>query len=271
MKKNLLDLSKKIDDEIVEVFDAIESVAKTLRAPFFVVGAFARDAILQYGYGINTIRATRDIDLAIIVSNWEEYNVLKQSLLKTGKFKKGNNNPGRIVYKDTFPIDIVPFGKVEDKMGFICWPPENNFRINALGFKESFNHSILVRMRSDTPLDIRFASLTGQAILKLISWNDDYPNRAKDAQDLLLIMLNYIDAGNQDRYYEDIELLEMDYELASARLLGRDIAKIFTAKLYTEILKILKEETIEEGRNRLIIDMIEGNFSFYNDFEKLCP
>ena len=32
-----------------------------MSAPFFVIGATARDIILKYGYGIETIRATNDI------------------------------------------------------------------------------------------------------------------------------------------------------------------------------------------------------------------
>ena len=31
--------------------------------PFFVVGASARDIVLKFGFGIETIRATNDIDL----------------------------------------------------------------------------------------------------------------------------------------------------------------------------------------------------------------
>jgi predicted nucleotidyltransferase len=62
MSKNLLDLSGKIDDLTGGLFVAIASVATSLGIPFFVVGATARDMILSYGYGIQTIRATYDID-----------------------------------------------------------------------------------------------------------------------------------------------------------------------------------------------------------------
>jgi len=173
MIRNLLDLSKKIDGLTVEVVQAINDVAVNLGIPFFIVGAAARDIILRYGYGIETIRATVDIDLAVRVSNWEQYNMLKGGLTKTGLFTEDSRQAQRILYKSGFPIDIIPFGKVEDQNGLVSWPPDYDIKINTFGFEEAFDHSILVRLRSDPDLDVRFASLEGQAILKLISWDDN--------------------------------------------------------------------------------------------------
>jgi len=62
MKESLLDLSGKIDGFRVRLFETIATVAESLRVPFFVVGAMARDIILSLGYDIKTGRATEDID-----------------------------------------------------------------------------------------------------------------------------------------------------------------------------------------------------------------
>ncbi len=272
MTRKLLDLSQKIDEFMVQVVEAIDNVATNLNIPFFVVGATARDVILKYSYDINTIRATIDIDLAVRVPDWEQYDMLRRDLIMTGMFENDNRVPQRILYQGSYPVDIVPFGKVQDQNGHISWPPEHEIKLNALGFEESFNDSILVRLRSDPPLDVRFASLVGQAVLKLISWKDDYPNRAKDAHDLLWIMLRYIDSGNQERLFgEESDLLEKDFELASARLLGRDIGKMIDTRLEKEIINILEEETKEEGQFRLIIDMISGNIPRYYEFDSILP
>lgn len=272
MSRRLLELSQKIDESIVQVVEAIDNVASNLNIPFFVVGATARDVILKHGYDIDTISATIDIDLAVRVPDWEQYEVLRRDLILTGMFEEDRRQPQRVLYEGSYPVDIVPFGKVQDQEGHISWPPDYGVKLNALGFEESFNDSILVRLRSDPPLDVRFASLVGQAILKLISWNDNYPNRAKDAQDLLLIMLKYLDSGNQERLYgEETDLLEQDYELASARLLGRDIGGIVDTKLEKEIIKILEEETKEEGQYRLIIDMMKGNMPRFYEFDSILP
>jgi hypothetical protein len=73
MTKRLLDLSGEIDTFILDLLENIARVAESLSAPFFVVGATARDIVLKYGYGIETIRATNDIDLGVQVSGWDQY------------------------------------------------------------------------------------------------------------------------------------------------------------------------------------------------------
>ena len=62
MNKNLLDLSGKIDELIVSIYETIAKVADSSGIKYFIVGASARDIVLRYGYGIHTIRATVDID-----------------------------------------------------------------------------------------------------------------------------------------------------------------------------------------------------------------
>ena len=65
-----LDLSGKIDRFLVEIFEKIVSAAESVNTAFFVVGASARDIILKFGFDIETIRATNDIDLGVRVSDW---------------------------------------------------------------------------------------------------------------------------------------------------------------------------------------------------------
>lgn len=61
MNKNLLDLSEKIDQLTVSVYETITKVADSSGIKYFIVGASARDIVLRYGYGIHTIRATVDL------------------------------------------------------------------------------------------------------------------------------------------------------------------------------------------------------------------
>jgi len=66
MNEKLLDLSEKIDQFTVELFDVISDVADSLNVPFFVVGASAREWVLKLGYGLPTDRATQDVDLGVL-------------------------------------------------------------------------------------------------------------------------------------------------------------------------------------------------------------
>lgn len=273
MKSTSLDLSEKIDPGIVSVLEAINDVALSMEIPFFVIGATARDVILGLGLEIETGRATLDIDLAVQVSNWPEFEKLSEGLIATGHFSK-TKAVQRLIFKNTLPLDIVPFGSIASPEDSISWPPDNEPTMSVVGFRECYEHSVLVRLRSKPDLYVRFASPGGLAIMKLLSWEDNYPNRRKDAQDLFLIMRTYCDAVNLERLYEEnadiLEIEGIDFEIACARLLGRDIGQMLAAAAKGRILEILENETKVDSRHRLVGDIVvatmlsgetEGNIS----------
>jgi predicted nucleotidyltransferase len=263
MRKNLLDLSGKIDPVLVDVFDAIAGVAAARHIRYFVVGATARDMILHHGYGVRIRRATVDIDLGVEVVDWEEFHTLKEGLIASGQFEP-TRAAQRLVYRQSLPVDIVPFGPLERDDGEISWPPDHSVRMNVQGFEDAYQDAHMVRLRSEPVLDIPFASLAGLAILKIIAWNDRFPQGRKDAGDLVFLMSNYLDAGNQERLAEEYpELLEgddFDYERAGVRLLGLDMGKVMSPRTREVILGILDRETGDPQRYRLVEDMM-GHFS----------
>ncbi len=268
MMQKLIDLSGKIDDQILEVLEAISNIAASLDIQFFVVGAAARDIILHYGFGVEIKRATEDVDLGVIVGNWQEFSNLSDEILKSGLFKR-DKNPQRFIYEDDFPVDIVPFGQISEPDKIIAWPNGDGVEMNTLGFKEAYDNSVVIRLKTNPDFEIKFASLAGLAAMKIISWKDNYPNRRKDARDFEYIMQNYIDAGNFERVYsgEESDILEDDYEVMSAKLLGRDMATILTPTSKDYILKILDDETGEQDRYRFIEDMRAGFTFIRDDFE----
>lgn len=74
--------------------------------------------------------------------------------------------------------------------------------MSLFAFEESYEYAVTVRLSSDPELDIRLPTLPGLALMKIISWEERYPERAKDAEDLSLIMNSYEDAGNFERLYD---------------------------------------------------------------------
>ncbi|MEA1926800.1 MAG: hypothetical protein U9N73_01230 [Candidatus Auribacterota bacterium] len=73
MIKNSLDLSDKIETPLIKIVDEVNRVTEELTIPYFLIGAAVRDLILTTAYGINTIRATADIDFAICISDWDQF------------------------------------------------------------------------------------------------------------------------------------------------------------------------------------------------------
>lgn len=264
MTKRLLDLSGKIDG-LIPVFEDITGIADALGIPFFVLGATARDLILEVGYGIRSFRATRDLDLAIQIEDWKIFDTLSATLLETGQFRK-DRSPHRLIYKKELPIDIVPFGLIENEEGEITWPPENETSMSVTGFDEAYAHTLSIRLKAEPTLEIKVASLPGLVVLKLISWKDRSFGKDRDASDLAHIIKNYYQAGNEDRLYNENYniMIELDHRIeeAGARLLGQDIATLIKPKTKDIILRILDEETDENGESKLITSVVRGSLSY---------
>ena len=271
MTSILFNLSGKIEKPIVDALYFLKRIVDSFGIPFFVIGAFSRDLILKHGYGIEPRRKTGDIDVGVEVANWEQFEKLKESLIATSQFSLTPDK--QRLRCGTILIDILPFGPITDEDKKISWPPEHKLMMSRVGFGEAYEHSVTVRLGSDPELDIKLASLPGLAIMKLISWKEKYPNRKRDADDLLLIMNKYEEAGNSERLYEeDLPLLQeegFDTKLAGTRLLGRDMARISNLATFRIIKGILDAETEEMGQYKLITDMIRETGSSDTRFDEI--
>jgi len=276
MKDTLLDLSGKIDELTLGLYEALDGATVSGGVPFFLVGATARDMILAFGYGIPIKRATLDVDIGLRVADWQQFERLKQSLLDTNEFN-ATRDIKRIRYREQIWVDIIPFGPVEGGTRAIKWPPDQAVMMSVAGFEEAYRSAQQVRLRVDPPLDIRVATPAGLTLLKIAAWGDRRSNR--DARDLAHIITTYLDAGNLDRLMEDhSDLLgNFDYVRAGARLLGRDIGHIAEADTKERIAAILEAETADRSHYKLVRQMMlssslseeEGEKSFEDNLTLL--
>ena len=269
MNKSLLDITAEIDRNTIDVIETINNVAKTIRLQFMVVGAIARDLFFEHIHNISPYRATLDIDLGVRVSQWDHFERLKQGLIKTGRFKE-RRELNRLEYVDNLYIDLIPFGPIAGPGSKVSWPPKGDMVMNVLGFEEAFQSSVTVTLRSNPLLQIKVVTLAGLAVMKFVSWKDKYPERAKDASDLALIIKTYADAGNAERIFEELSEFvdsdQFDYVSAGARLLGRDMSAIMSYEARKEILDVLNYETGEQDQPKLIVDMISTGALSGTDF-----
>ena len=218
------------------------------------------DIMLRDAYGLSVRRATQDIDIAIRISDWSQYNSLTDTLVSTGDFKRVGVGH-RFIFRATEPIDIVPFGEIAGQGKRIAWPPSEEFVMGVLGFDEAFRSAILVTLRQQPRLDVRVSTLAGLAVMKLISWSEAYPKRGKDGEDFYLIAASYIDAGNDERLYaeaSDLRNVEnFDRQVAGARLLGRDMSGLTDPVTHDAIRKVLERESDQNGSLKLVTDIVE--------------
>ena len=260
MKNISQDLSGKISETTVSILREIEKVAAKLKFSFFIVGATARDIILEHQYDIKAARATLDIDIGVLVAGWDQFDLLKNELVSSTSFRPSDQKQ-RLVYEDSYFVDIIPFGAIADEDGSISWPPDHETRLSVAGFKECYQHAISVTVSLDPELVVKVVSLAGLALLKLVSWDDNQERRGKDAIDLFLIILNYLDAGNLERLFDEgLDIVEEgDYDLASARFLGRDIENIASDATKTKLIEILEREADSKQGHRIAMDILQSD------------
>jgi predicted nucleotidyltransferase len=258
-----LNISGKIELPIVNLYQDVSEVAAEHGIPFIVVGASARDIILHHGYGSNIERATQDVDFGIEVPNWSAFRELKQSLANRGF--RDTATAHRMMSPYDIPIDIVPFGDIEDEQSSIAWPPNGDWEMSVLGFQEACAHAELVRIQNEPPIDIPVATPAGMAILKLIAWLDrDIELRGKDATDLAYLLENYEKLPVVSAYlYSDQQLMERydwDLTLAGAHKLGADSVTMAGAASYALIAKFFKGEHDKLNTEKLLAEMEQSRY-----------
>ena len=180
-------------------------------------------------------------------------------LTETGTFAKTDKQMQRLKARGGVLVDVIPFGNIEHPAGIISWPPHHDIIMKTIGFEEGLKHSTRVTIAHDPETIINVCTPASLAVMKLIAWHDRNTMNAKDASDILFLLSQYINAGNENRLYatdRDLhEEEEFDFERASARLLGRDVRKISSAETLRAILNILESETSENSQFRLLSDM----------------
>ncbi len=250
-----------VDPLTVEILRKVRSVAATCTLEYMLVGAMARDFMLLHVHGIDPVRATRDIDVAIAVRSWSEFQSYSASLIETGDFERDAEKPHRFRYKTpgstfAYPLDILPFGAIQDETGAVRFPVDGDREMNVMGYEDAAAAAVDVQIADD--LVVRTVSLPGLATLKFFAWKDrGFQGSSKDAVDLATLILNYARAGNDERLWADhmaeLDSVGYDLEIAGAYLMGRDVRRMCSDETSAALVGLLSE-----ARNReiLALDMV---------------
>jgi predicted nucleotidyltransferase len=236
----------------------------------------ARDWVFTLINGIDTLRATRDADIGIALAGWDEFEQVRTRILAEGQF-----DPDRTAHRlnhrhlQGFHIDLVPFGRLSGASAEIAWPPSQDIVMNVIGFEEAFRAAITVL--ADVGLPVKVASPSGLMLMKVFAWEDrkHFQPAGKDAQDIRLLLTRYEKVAERD-LYEVAGLMEAedyDADLAAARLLGRDVAKLLGPLSRNALLPILDRELGDDSASLLIEQLSRGGrpggISGEDDFLKM--
>lgn len=247
-----------VDPLIVDILRSVAEEARAEGVEYMLVGATARDILLTHVFGLATRRATYDVDFAVAVKDWHQFDALRSRLIARGTFTPAGRAQQRLYYhvesgEPGYPLDLVPFGPIAQSSNAISWPPDMKIVMNVAGYDDVLASAQMVTFAPGFAGKI--VSLPGLAILKLVAWSSRGRDNPKDAHDLIQLMNNYAVAGNFDRVYDEegvIEYGDYDPELAGVYLLGRDI-RLIASTATREVLK----QIVTRDFTRLSMEMIK--------------
>jgi predicted nucleotidyltransferase len=215
----------------------------TLGANLVIIGATA--LLLSIG---DICRYTRDVDLTVAL-DLDEFAKLTDWLRATG-WKQAPEVEHRWTAPHYTIVDLLPAGPTLRRNGSIEWPA-SQFSMSLCGFHHVFAHAIEVNLSADT--HIRVAPPVVTALLKIIAYVDDPYRRAKDLEDIRIILGRY--EAESDRLFSGgvLDAGLSDFDMANAFLLGLDLRSLATKddskyiKLFLErFLRGEEEEAFED-------------------------
>lgn len=245
-----------------ELLQTLTDFFSSVGSEFYIIGATARDIVMAGIHAQHSGRKTVDLDIAIAIPDWNAYEEIAANLCKKQDFTKSPDQKQRFLYKKVYMVDIVPFGDVAKADRYIYWPPEESFAMLVHGFVEMAKEALEVTL--DGSLTIRVASLPGIFILKLIAWNDRHMVHDRDAEDMVLILVNYLDMNDERAardHYDIYDRTPFSTFVAGATLMGRDIKSMISGDLSVgdRLSDILSTEIAKMLDSILINQMLETN------------
>lgn len=212
-----------------EMLAAFADVLQQLDIDFFLVGATARDIRLSAGPGYTPKRATRDIDIAIMLTSEEQFYQVKEALLTTGDFTAHDELAIKLFYKQSVEIDLLPFGEIENEYRETHIEKPRPFTMDMPGFREVLSDAGTIDLDG---LTLRVCSLEGIVLLKILSY-DDNASRTKDLIDIEHIINAYFDLETEKIFADFPDVADL-YDIndryflqkISGRVIGREIGRL---------------------------------------------
>jgi predicted nucleotidyltransferase len=253
----------KLDNPLLkDLLKELNDFFSTLNMDFYVIGATARDIILSNLHDLVPDRKTIDLDIAIGISDWNQYHVIEEKLPQREGFEKSREQKQRFIYQEVYILDIVPFGGIAKNDGNIYFPPDENPAMSVYGFPEMAKNSINIKINNE--FSVKVASLTGLFLLKLVAWKDRYLSGSKDAYDMALLLKNYLFINTERAFNEHYDLYEaenFDQIVAGAQLMAKDIKQLLEKNkpAMQYFIDILNRETALAEESPLINQLIESD------------
>ena len=189
-----------------------------------LVGAYAREVTFDRAVGRATQRVTLDIDAAIPMRDWSEFEQLADAITASGHFRRIERDGLTFTHRNGTEIDLLPHGDIANQDRRLCWPNDATRSLSVEGFDELSAHVVLVAIGS---IKIAVADLPALVALKLFAFDDRAEHTRKDLEDLVF-MLRHATESLEDRVFSELDstiLSEYAYLDYGPLLLGIELRR----------------------------------------------
>lgn len=241
---------------LVELLRVLTGSFRRMNRDFYVIGATARDIIIQQLLNTTSGRKTRDLDIAIAIPDWGAFEQVTEALVADG-FKKDRYMHQRFYYGD-YELDVVPYGFVAKEDDNIYWPPEETIAMSVKGFNEVLADAITINI--DHEFDIKIASLHGLFLLKFNAWLDRHLSTSKDAEDMSFILSNYFYANLKRNIHPEVYDWEcFDEYVVGGYWLAHDLLTLLNETQIEYYKNCIEDELRKEENSALINQILENS------------
>lgn len=146
---------------------------------------------------------------------------MTQYLTGEGGFRRDPKLPYRF-YTGTLMMDLIPYGGLQEK-GEAVVLEDPRMELSVWGTKTILEDATV------SIGNFKIVTLPGLCIMKLVAFSEKPDMRAKDWGDFIFLLNNYGEIAGDALYvgsYDDLIEEDMELNLASARMLGRQMAPV---------------------------------------------
>ena len=197
---------------------AISVICSELAADLVLIGAMSLLVSME-----DIGRFTRDVDLTVAF-DLDEFALLTDRLTEAGWTRAPRLEHRWVAPRKTI-VDLLPAGPKLRSAGSIEWPL-SQFAMSLAGFDHVFANAVDLTLINGA--HIRVAPPIVTVLLKTIAYTEDPHRRAKDLDDIRLVLGRY--EADSDRLFSDgvFDAEIPDFSEANAFLLGLDLRGLAT-------------------------------------------
>lgn len=197
----------------------LQEICSELRSDVVLIGAIAYRVWVH-----DEDRTTEDLD-AVVALDLDEMAPLRELLTACG-WRPDAKREHRWHSAESVRLDLMPVGPKARQTKELIWPVAET-RMSLVGYDHVFEDAVECDIGSG--LKARVVPLVTLVLLKIVSYMDDPETRQKDLQDIASIMDKFEEDGDR-RFSDEVLDAGVQYDVAGAFLLGRDLARLCTSQ-----------------------------------------